>query len=100
VVSFTFRLFYRRRNSIVTYSINALPSNGSVNNLNNREIVFDGIRAATAVMQRRGKYASTTIETLFRGVRAAALQEERIGTRVEEKYGRDSLGTRTRGRQC
>jgi hypothetical protein len=34
-------------------------------NLNNRETVFYGIRAATLAMQRRGKYASTTIEAVF-----------------------------------
>jgi hypothetical protein len=50
---------------IVTYLINALPSNGSLNNLNNRETVFCGVRAATLATQRRGKYISTTIDAVF-----------------------------------
>jgi hypothetical protein len=50
---------------IVTYLINALPSKGSVNNLNNRETVFYRVRAAAVAMHRRGKYASTTTEAVF-----------------------------------
>jgi hypothetical protein len=51
--------------NIVTYLINALPSNGSVNNLNNKENVFYVVRAAIVAMQPRGKHASTTIEAVF-----------------------------------
>jgi hypothetical protein len=66
----------RWENNTVTYLINALPSNDSVNKLNNRETVFYGVRSATVAIQRRGKYASTTIEAVFSVESALRLNKE------------------------
>jgi hypothetical protein len=60
-------------------------------NLNNREIVFYGIRAATVAMQWFGNYVSTTGDGVFRGVRAK--NERRYGSvltsgsRVQNNHG-------------
>jgi hypothetical protein len=51
----------------------ALLSNGSVKNLNNRETVFYGVRAATVAMQWFGKHVSTMEDGVVHGVRAKEL---------------------------